>query len=68
MAYKGTQRLKKRDKKNIVSGVAHVNATFNNTMITITDKQGNAAPFYGFVQKNEKCLSDLLSFRRAYGY
>lgn len=42
MAYKGTQRLKKRDKKNIVSGVAHVNATFNNTMITITDKQGNA--------------------------
>lgn len=42
MAYKGTQRLKRRDKKNIVSGVAHVNATFNNTMITITDRQGNA--------------------------
>lgn len=42
MAYKGTQRLKRRDKKNVVSGVAHVNATFNNTMITITDRQGNA--------------------------
>lgn len=42
MAYKGTQRLKRRDRKNIVSGVAHVNATFNNTMITITDRQGNA--------------------------
>jgi len=33
---------KRRDKKNIVSGVAHINSTFNNTMITITDIQGNA--------------------------
>src|SRR5665811_48339 len=31
-----------RDSKNITSGVAHVAATFNNTMITITDAQGNA--------------------------
>ena len=35
-------RPKKRERKNITSGVAHVNATFNNTMITITDAQGNA--------------------------
>lgn len=35
-------RIKRRDKKNISSGVAHVNASFNNTMITITDAQGNA--------------------------
>jgi small subunit ribosomal protein S11 len=34
-------RLKKRERKNITSGVAHVNATFNNTLITITDAQGN---------------------------
>ena len=34
-------RLKRRAKKNISSGIAHVNATFNNTMITITDVQGN---------------------------
>ncbi len=33
---------KRRERKNIVSGVAHVNATFNNTMITITDAQGNS--------------------------
>lgn len=33
---------KKRVKKNITNGVVHVNATFNNTMITITDVQGNA--------------------------
>jgi len=35
-------RVRRRDKKNISSGVAHVNASFNNTMITITDAQGNA--------------------------
>ena len=35
-------RVKKRERKNITSGVAHVNATFNNTVITITDAQGNA--------------------------
>ena len=35
-------RVKRRDKKNISSGVAHINASFNNTMITITDAQGNA--------------------------
>ncbi|MEJ2124734.1 MAG: 30S ribosomal protein S11 [Alphaproteobacteria bacterium] len=34
-------RVRRREKKNITSGVAHVNATFNNTMITITDAQGN---------------------------
>ena len=42
MANAPTQRTAKRERKNIVSGVAHVNATFNNTMITITDAQGNA--------------------------
>ena len=34
-------RVRRADKKNITSGVAHVNSTFNNTMITITDAQGN---------------------------
>ncbi len=34
-------RVKRKEKKNIVSGVAHVNASFNNTMITITDSLGN---------------------------
>ena len=33
-------RVKKRERKNITSGVAHVNSSFNNTMITITDAQG----------------------------
>lgn len=35
-------RARKKERKNISSGVAHVNATFNNTMITITDVQGNS--------------------------
>jgi len=39
---KDTTRVKKRERKNIVTGVAHVVASFNNTMITITDAQGNA--------------------------
>ena len=39
---KDAGRVKKRERKNISNGVAHVNATFNNTMITITDVQGNA--------------------------
>ncbi|MEZ5690597.1 MAG: 30S ribosomal protein S11 [Rickettsiales bacterium] len=37
----GAARLKKRERKNITTGVAHVNASFNNTIITITDMQGN---------------------------
>ena len=38
---KAPTRGKKKAKKNISNGVAHVNASFNNTMITITDAQGN---------------------------
>lgn len=42
MATETTGRVRRRERKNITSGVAHVAATFNNTMITITDAQGNA--------------------------
>lgn len=34
-------RLRRRERKNITNGIAHVNASFNNTMVTITDVQGN---------------------------
>src|SRR4249919_416552 len=37
----GRGKPRRRERKNISSGVAHVSATFNNTMITITDAQGN---------------------------
>ena len=39
---KSQTRLRRRERKNITSGIAHVSATFNNTKITITDVQGNA--------------------------
>ena len=42
MAKSATARVRRRERKNITSGVAHVNATFNNTHITISDAQGNA--------------------------
>lgn len=39
---KAGQTTKKKVKKTIVDGVAHIHASFNNTIITITDRQGNA--------------------------
>lgn len=42
MAQKTVARVKRRERKNVVNGVAHINATFNNTTITITDEGGNA--------------------------
>lgn len=37
-----TNTRKRRVKKNIESGVAHIRSTFNNTIVTVTDTQGNA--------------------------
>ena len=37
-----SSRVRRRERKNITNGVVHVNASFNNTMVTITDEQGNA--------------------------
>jgi small subunit ribosomal protein S11 len=36
------QRLRRRERKNISSGIAHISASFNNTIVTISDAQGNA--------------------------
>jgi small subunit ribosomal protein S11 len=38
----GGQRVRKKVKKNVAEGIAHIHASFNNTIITITDRQGNA--------------------------
>ena len=48
------QRLRRRERKNITSGVAHVNASFNNTMITITDAQGNTVAWASSGSQNFK--------------
>jgi small subunit ribosomal protein S11 len=42
MTQKNTTRLRRRDRKNVPTGVAHINATFNNTLITIADPHGNS--------------------------
>ena len=41
MAKPAAARTRQKERKNIIAGVAHVAATFNNTVITITDAQGN---------------------------
>ena len=41
MAQKKSLRPRRSERKNVVDGQAHIHATFNNTIITITDKQGN---------------------------
>jgi small subunit ribosomal protein S11 len=38
----GASRVRKKIKKNVSDGIAHVHASFNNTIVTITDRQGNA--------------------------
>ena len=42
MAVKKTTHSKKKVRKNIESGAAHISSTFNNTIVTLTDKNGNA--------------------------
>jgi small subunit ribosomal protein S11 len=41
-AQKPAARVRKKVKKNVAEGIAHVHASFNNTIVTITDRQGNA--------------------------
>jgi small subunit ribosomal protein S11 len=42
LAVKKSVRPKKKDRKNVEFGVAHISSTFNNTIVTLTDKNGNA--------------------------
>jgi len=42
MAKPSPARTRKKVKKNVVDGIAHIHASFNNTIVTITDRQGNA--------------------------
>ena len=39
---KATTRVRKKVKKSVAEGIAHIHASFNNTIVTITDRQGNA--------------------------
>ena len=54
-AKKGAVRTKRRERKNVAAGQAHIQSTFNNTVVTITDLQGNAISW---------CSSGSLNFPR----
>ena len=54
MAKPEVARVKRKERKNITNGVAHVNASFNNTIITITDMQGNTIAWSSAGQKGFK--------------
>jgi small subunit ribosomal protein S11 len=41
MAQKTVARVRRRERKNIVNGIVYVNATFNNTLVSVTDESGN---------------------------
>lgn len=43
---KPAARPRKKVKKTVVDGIAHIHASFNNTIVTITDRQGNALSGY----------------------
>ena len=45
MVQKSVSKIKKRERKNVVSAVAHINATFNNTIVTISDEGGNTISY-----------------------
>ncbi|MDR1609299.1 MAG: 30S ribosomal protein S11 [Holosporales bacterium] len=45
MVQKTVSRTKKKDRKGVVNAVAHINATFNNTIVTITDEAGGTISF-----------------------
>ena len=51
-------RMKRKERKNIAAGQAHIQSTFNNTVVTITDLQGNAVSWCG-----RACPSGPLNFR-----
>ncbi|MBU3693330.1 MAG: 30S ribosomal protein S11 [Rhodocyclaceae bacterium] len=42
MATKASNRVRKKVRKSVSDGIAHIHASFNNTIVTITDRQGNA--------------------------
>jgi len=48
MSQKATTRLKRKERKNIVTGKAFIQATFNNTIVTITDDMGNVISWSTF--------------------
>ena len=60
-------RVRKKVKKNVAEGIAHIHASFNNTIITITDRQGNALSWATSRQRRLQGLAQVDAVRRAGG-
>ena len=58
-------RTKKKERKNISAGAAHIQSTFNNTIVTITDTQGNTVSWCSTGALNFRGVRALLTLRRA---
>ena len=56
---KSSYSKKKKIKKNILNGIAYVQSTFNNTIITIADTSGNVISWSSSVKKDLKALGNL---------
>ena len=55
-AVKKTVRKKKRERKNVERGQAHIQSTFNNTLITLTDMDGKEAPVRALRSQQQRQL------------
>lgn len=56
-------RARKRVKKQIADGVAHIHASFNNTIVTITDRQGNALAWACMAISGASSIPDIILVR-----
>jgi len=65
MAKAAAKTARKKVKKTVIDGIAHIYASFNNTIVTITDRQGNALSWQlPVVQAFEALARAHLSLRR----
>ena len=65
MAKATAPRVRKKVKKNVAEGIAHIHASFNNTIVTITDRQGNALAWATSRQQRLQGLAQVDAVRRA---
>ena len=55
------QKTKKKERKNILQGVVHIQSTFNNTIVTSTDTQGNSSILTSYKDWNNYCFEEFES-------
>ena len=64
MCIRDSVRMKRKERKNIAAGQAHIQSTFNNTVVTITDLQGNAVSWCSSGSLNSVSYTHLDVYKR----